>query len=113
MEIIVNKDFPDEDDLPHFGGSSRKDPNANKNSNKNEDIYMNNQSIDDIITENSRNEPNDRANLNTVNSKTGNKNNNANNTFSKNESNINDDSIFAGMIRMILTFIAITNFIFF
>lgn len=99
MEVIVNKDFPDEDDLPHFGGSNRKEPNANKNLNKNEDIYMNNQSIDDIITENSRNEPNDRPNLNTVNSKSGNKNNNANNTFSKNESNINDDSIFAGIIK--------------
>jgi len=97
MELITNKDYRDEDDLPHFGGSNRKEPNnANKNlSSKNEDIYMNNQSIDDIITENSRNE-NDRANLNTVNSKSANKNNNANNTFSKNESNINDDSIFAG-----------------
>lgn len=96
MQIITNKEFPDEDDLPHFGCSNRKEPSANKNLNKNEDIYMNNQSIDDIITENSRND-NDGANLNTVNSKSANKNNNANNTFSKNESNINDDSIFAGI----------------
>jgi len=99
MEII-NKDHADEDDLPHFGGSNRKDINSNKNLNKNEDIYMNNQSIDDIITENSRNDPHDRANLNTVHSKNGNKNNNnnQNNTYSKNESNINEDSIFGGKI---------------
>jgi len=97
MEIIKKKKFPDEDDLPHFGGSNRKEPIPNKNLNKNEDIYMNNQSLDDIITEQSRNDPNDRADLNT-NSKSGNLNNNANNTFSKNESNINDDSIFAGIV---------------
>lgn len=97
MEIITNKNFPDEDHLPHFGGSNRKELNPNKNINKNEDVYMNNQSIDDIITEHSRIDPNERANLNTLNSKSGNKNNNANNTFSKNESNINEDSIFAGI----------------
>lgn len=96
MEIITNKKFPDEDDLPYFGGSNIKEPSANKNQNKNEDVYMNNQSIDNIITENYRND-HIRENLNTVNSKSGHKNNNANNTFSKNESNINDESIFAGI----------------
>jgi hypothetical protein len=100
MEIIKKKKFPEEDDLPHFGGSNRKEANPNKNLNKNEDIYMNNRSLDDIITEQSRNDPNDRADLNTVNSKSGNLNNNANNTFSKNESNIIDDSIFAGIVEL-------------
>lgn len=100
MEIIVNKDFPDEDDLPHFGSSNRNEPYANKNLNKNEDIYKNNQSIDDIITEHSRNDQNDKGDFNTLNSKSANKNNNANNTFSKNESNINDDSIFAGINKI-------------
>jgi hypothetical protein len=55
---------------------------------------MNNQSIDDIITEHSNHEE-DKLNLNTVNSKG--VFNNQNNTFTKNESNINDDSFFGGM----------------
>ncbi len=69
MEII-NKEIADEEDLPHFGGSNKKDLNNHQNNIiKNEDVYMNNQSIDDIITENSNIDQQEKGNLNTLQSK--------------------------------------------
>lgn len=104
----MQKEYQEEEDLPHFGGSNRKDNaemifnNMQRNS---EDVYMNNQSIDDIITDNSQNAINNNEiiqHLNTANSKQGfssNSNNhkeNNNNVFTKSESNLNEDSIFGG-----------------
>ena len=76
----------DEYDLPNFGGSNKKEPISNSQNRNNDDIYMNNQNLDDMNTDNSHIEG-DRINIKT--------NPNIDNTF-KNESHLNEDSIFGG-----------------
>ncbi len=80
------RDAPDEYDLPHFGGSNKKEVNSNSQNRNNEDIYMNNKNQDHMNTDNSNIEG-DRINIKT--------NPNIDNTF-KNESQLNEDSIFGG-----------------
>lgn len=86
-----NRDAPDEYDLPHFGGSNKKEPISSSQNRNNDDIYMNNQGLDDMNTDNSHYDA-DRMGINI---KT---NPNVDNTF-KNESNLNDDSIFGGKLK--------------
>jgi hypothetical protein len=86
-----NRGAPDEYNLPHFGVSNKKEPNSNSQNRNNDDIYMNNQGLEDINTDNSQLEG-DRLGINI---KT---NPNLDNTF-KNESNLADDSIFGGKLN--------------